>query len=523
MLTQYCGRNYRQIGITTKWHIRTLSAQAQAQVKVEQNNEIEWNNAKPFSSLPGPSKFELLRSFLPGGKYHNLHFFEMNKALYKDYGTIFKFPGLFGKPDKIFTFDPKDMETVFRNEGQWPVRQGIDTFDYYRKKVRPDIFTKGSGLVSDHGEPWAKLRSAANPIMMKPKVVKAYIPGIDCVAKDFIDKIKTLRDEKNEMPDDFQNEMNKWSLESIALIALEHRLGLITRDDDPENQKLINAVKEFFLLAFELDIQPSIWKYYKTPKFNRLMDAFEVMTNLSKKHIDRAIERLANQTENIESHEDSVLQKILKVDKDYAILMALDTMLAGIDTTSAAASLLLYNLATHQNVQDKLREEVMTLLPNADEALTPESLNNLPYMRACLKESMRLTPIIAGNVRAAGRDLVLQGYQIPKGTDCIMGTVTLLRDDKFVEQPNEYIPERFLKESQGGCPNAKDIHPFLMLPFGFGARACIGRRFAEMEIEVLTIRLLRQFKIEWNHGPMKFANGLVITPASNLNYKITDL
>lgn len=77
--------------------------------------------------------------------------------------------------------------------------------------------------------------------------------------------------------------------------------------------------------------------------------------------------------------------------------------------------MLLYNLALHQKVQDKLREEVMTLLPNADTALTPESLNSLPYMRACLKESMRINPIIAGNVRAAGRDLVLQGYQVPKG------------------------------------------------------------------------------------------------------------
>lgn len=69
-----------------------------------------------------------------------------------------------------------------------------------------------------------------------------------------------------------------------------------------------------------------------------------------------------------------------------------------------------------------------------------------------------------------------------------MGSVTLLHEEEFVERADEFIPERFLKEAQTGCPNAKDIHPFLMLPFGFGARACIGRRFAEMEIEVLTIR-----------------------------------
>lgn len=73
-------------------------------------------------------------------------------------------------------------------------------------------------------------------------------------------------------------------------------------------------------------------------------------------------------------------------------------------------------------------------------------------------------------------------------TDCVMGSVTLLHNEKYVERAGDFIPERFLKQVQEGCPNVKDIHPFLNLPFGFGARACIGKRFAEMEIEVLTIR-----------------------------------
>lgn len=69
-----------------------------------------------------------------------------------------------------------------------------------------------------------------------------------------------------------------------------------------------------------------------------------------------------------------------------------------------------------------------------------------------------------------------------------MGSTTMAKDEKFVERADEFIPERFLKEAQPGCPNAKDFHPYINLPFGFGARACIGRRFAEMEIEVLTMR-----------------------------------
>lgn len=86
------------------------------------------------------------------------------------------------------------------------------------------------------------------------------------------------------------------------------------------------------------------------------------------------------------------------------------------------------------------------------------------------------------------------------------------------------MPERWLSEEQAqGCPLAKNAHPFIHMPFGFGPRSCVGRRFAELEIQILTTKLLRNYKVEWNHGEFKISSNLLNHPISPLRYKITEL
>lgn len=165
----------------------------------------------------------------------------MHKSLLEEYGTILRFPGFFGHKDIIFTYDPNDFETVFRTEGPWPYRRAFSAFDYFRRNVRPEVYKNIGGLVNDQGEAWGHMRSVVNPIMLKPKTVKAYIPATDDVAKDFVAKIKTMRDENQEMPANFGFELSKWALESIAVIALEHRLGVLANDNDPESQKMVKV------------------------------------------------------------------------------------------------------------------------------------------------------------------------------------------------------------------------------------------------------------------------------------------
>lgn len=75
----------------------------------------------------------------------------------------------------------------------------------------------------------------------------------------------------------------------------------------------------------------------------------------------------------------------------------------------------LYHLAKNPDKQERLRAEIRTVLPHKDSEFTTASLNSMVFLKACFKEALRLNPIIAGNARGTGRDIVLGGYRVPKG------------------------------------------------------------------------------------------------------------
>lgn len=134
-------------------------------------------------------------------------------------------------------------------------------------------------MLHSQGAVWQDTRTKVNPVMMQPKTVKSYVPVVQKIADEFVERIRSLRDENMEVPGDFQNEANKWALESIASIALDQRLHLLTNQDpNSEGQQLITVVHDFFSLSYELEMLPSIWKYYKTPAYKKYMTTLHTMT-----------------------------------------------------------------------------------------------------------------------------------------------------------------------------------------------------------------------------------------------------
>ena len=70
-----------------------------------------------------------------------------------------------------------------------------------------------------------------------------------------------------------------------------------------------------------------------------------------------------------------------------------------------------------------------------------------------------------------------------------MANMYLCKQEKYFSHASECIPERWIKTSEGHIPETKMTHPFVFLPFGFGPRMCVGRRFVELEIESFVARV----------------------------------
>lgn len=112
----------------------------------------DYESAIPYEKLPGPNALPLIsiaHHFMPGGKYHNLGMKECHQKLKEEYGDVVKLKGVFGKPDFIFCFNPKDIELIFRSEGQWPYRMPLEVLDHFRAKERPDLFQGIGGLLQE--------------------------------------------------------------------------------------------------------------------------------------------------------------------------------------------------------------------------------------------------------------------------------------------------------------------------------------------------------------------------------------
>lgn len=141
------------------------------------------------------------------------------------------------------------------------------------------------------------------------------------------------------MPNNFEDYLQCWLLESISIITLGKPLGLLRdRSEHYEDAlKLFASLNTIFTVAFDLEWKPSLWRRMRTPKFKRFLQALDTLQAITLKYVDEAITSLeAEKQMGIvrPEHEMSAFERLLKIDKKIATVMCIDLFLAGINTVN---------------------------------------------------------------------------------------------------------------------------------------------------------------------------------------------
>ncbi|GES56824.1 cytochrome P450 monooxygenase [Aspergillus terreus] len=183
------------------------------------------------------------------------------------------------------------------------------------------------------------------------------------------------------------------------------------------------------------------------------------------------------------------------LDMEYIKAEVLLVLLAGADTTGTVFQAMMHNLFVNSEIYERMMEEIDNAvregLISEDMPQYDEILEHLPYFVACVRETLRLNPpapnIFPRYVSEPGMDLY--GRFAPAGTE-ISGNPWIMQRDRglFGEDAEDFKPERWLDPEQ-----AKLFNKYLFT-FGYGARVCLGRDVAMMELFKGPLQFFCHFK-----------------------------
>ncbi|KAF4552146.1 Cytochrome P450-like protein 4 [Elsinoe fawcettii] len=163
-------------------------------------------------------------------------------------------------------------------------------------------------------------------------------------------------------------------------------------------------------------------------------------------------------------------------------------MNAGSDTTGIALSNIMCLLVNNPRCLTKLREELDEALGDDTVVARYATVKNLPYLRACIDESLRLLPPITFNLPrlTPPEGMYIAGEWVPGNTSVGISAYVMHRQESLYENAEEYRPERWLGEA------GKELQKYF-IPFSTGARGCIGRNISYLEQTVMVATLFHRY------------------------------
>jgi len=415
---------------------------------------------------PGPPKPGFYRSPKRYG-IDRLHYIQ---ELHRQYGDVCQvWIGLWhvylvNHPDYIQQIFVREHEKV---EKSWVIKLGR--------------ILLGDGLLSSEGELHKRQRRLMSPAFHR-KRIRAYGE----VMRKHAEAITEEWNDGQEV--DMHLEMNRLTLSIIG----ETMFGADVRDE----ARIVNHCLEivFGMLPRVTSPQSLLLCLLPLPSNFRFLWARYTLFRIVK----RLVRERVNQAEN----RDDVLSMLLSArdtegdGKGMSLKQVRDEVLilflAGHETTANALTWAWYLLSQHPDVDAKMHEEFSRVLAGRAPGL--DDLEQLPYTRMVMEESMRLYPPVYIIDRRVKEEMEVGGYHVPRGVTFFLSPWLMHRDARFYPDPERYDPERWTPEAKAARPK------YSYFPFGAGPRSCIGEQFAWTEALIVLATIAQRFKVHLVEG-----------------------
>ncbi|KAJ3560047.1 hypothetical protein NP233_g11086 [Leucocoprinus birnbaumii] len=508
----------------------------------------------PFDDLPGPPSNSWLLGNIPqlfqpkGWGFHD--------EILRKYGRAIKMRGALG--ERLFlTFDPRALHHILVKARCLVHKVVLETDPHLISRLGSiNALFFGEGLLSTFGQQHKKQRKILNPVF-SINHMRDMIPVFHEVTGRLQMVLrKKVENEPQEI--DLLHWITRTAVELIGRSGMDYSFDPLV--DDTDQHPYSRSVKKLAVLVggpagflAGQYILPFAEKF-NCPRIKRF-----IVEQIPLKPVQDLIQvtDIIHQTslEIIKTKQDAMTSPYPEIVAEMAnkkdiisILMRANAQLseqdrmsdaevigqvstlvfAAMDTTSSALSRSLYLLATHPGVQERLRTEIKEA--QIDGQLSYDQLVSLPYMDAVCRETLRLyPPIPLAPLRTAQKDMILplskpirdaNGRElaeifIPKGTDIVVSIVgSNCNPELWGADAHEWKPDRWLDSLPRTLEEAHmpGIYSHLMTFLG-GARACIGFKFAQLEMKVVLSVLLASFKFSPSEKEIVWPMSGIVGPA----------
>ena len=405
--------------------------------------------------------------------------------IHQHYGELVL--GKFFNKKLLFVSKPEHIEEVFAQEAR-----GLLNRDFLYK-AKYSLF--GDGLINSKQEIWTKQRRLLQPLFVK-EAVATWEAIIRDTSTEFTNKLKEEATENLNLSHELRN--------LIQQIFIKILIGKPV-DDLPDKVKLMAAVG---VISRGL-LWQMLSEIISDGKLMKLMPAKNRSYQQAVDQLNRFVNREIALRDGHYGHDlISLMAKSKDTNTGYSMPTELlrdetvNLLFAGQDTTINTLSWFLYQIGKDRRVHEKITEEILKF---KDDEITSDNLIKLPYTKAAMHETLRLYPSSPALATQTVTDCDIGAYRIAKGTTIILSTYVTQRCAALWQKPNTFYPEHFLHKQAG------NRHKYAFFPFGGGLHNCIGRHFAELEMMMVIVILLREFTFK-SLNTVKEATSITLKP-----------